>query len=583
MAATNWYVNSVAYAAVTQWSAGLTATVGMFRRQLAAPAVGNERVWRCTTGGTTGGSEPAWTLTKGSTTSDNGVVWTEVTGQEAYQSAGAWSAPYARVETAFLASRAVGGDFIFVSSNHAQTSSSDVTISSTGTVASLCYIICVDESGSGHVPPTSADLKTTATVTATGTANMTIDSGGLYAYGITFSHGTSSNTTVMRIASASGAHHIFEACALKKQGTGATANAFILGVSATAGADSSLTWINTTIQFDNTSDSISLRGTRFKWINTASAITGATLPNTLFTDGGNAIGGTVNIEAVDLSALGSGKTLVGAYQAPINFFFKYCKLGASVTISGTQSRPGYAEIYLTCCDNGATNNRNEKYNSLATETTETTVIRTGGSSDGTTGFSHKIATSANPTWAEPFLGMPLAIWNGTTGSNVTATIEGIYSAAALPNNDDIGVDFEYFGASGNPQGSFASGTKSNIMASGSALTASTQAWDSLATARANTTTYAVGDIRKVASNPGRLFIVTAQTGASAGSEPGGFASAVDGGTVTDGNVTWRAMVRFKQAITISSPQPQLAGLIYGYPKAFKPSTTFYLDRIVALS
>jgi len=89
-----WYLGSTKHAAVAQWAATTAYVVGDFVRQLAAPTKDNERVWRCTTAGTSGGTEPSWTLTKGSTTNDNTVVWTEVTGNSAY----GWSAAAARLK-----------------------------------------------------------------------------------------------------------------------------------------------------------------------------------------------------------------------------------------------------------------------------------------------------------------------------------------------------------------------------------------------------------------------------------------------------------------------------------------------------
>jgi hypothetical protein len=43
------------------------------------PATPNARLYRCTTGGTTGSGEPTWSTTDGGTTSDGTAVWTEHT------------------------------------------------------------------------------------------------------------------------------------------------------------------------------------------------------------------------------------------------------------------------------------------------------------------------------------------------------------------------------------------------------------------------------------------------------------------------------------------------------------------------
>ena len=84
----NWYCSSTDYAAAPQWAASTAKTLGQIVRQLATPTQGNERVWRCTTAGTTGATEPAWTLTTGSTTADGSAVWTECTGRAVYNGEG---------------------------------------------------------------------------------------------------------------------------------------------------------------------------------------------------------------------------------------------------------------------------------------------------------------------------------------------------------------------------------------------------------------------------------------------------------------------------------------------------------------
>ena len=84
-----WYCNfgngtSTGYYAVTAWATGATIAAGALRRQLTAPAVGNERVFVAIVAGTTHATtEPTWALTRGAKTTDNTVTWQEVTGASA--------------------------------------------------------------------------------------------------------------------------------------------------------------------------------------------------------------------------------------------------------------------------------------------------------------------------------------------------------------------------------------------------------------------------------------------------------------------------------------------------------------------
>jgi hypothetical protein len=78
-----------------------------------------------------------------------------------------------------------------------------------------------------------------------------------------------------------------------------------------------------------------------------------------------------------------------------------------------------------------------------------------------------------------------------------------------------------------------------------------------------------------------LFVCTI-AGTSASSEPGGYATAIDGGTVTDGGATFKAMWRFKQ--TVATGTVRLAGLITVYPNVGKASLNgIYIDPMITLS
>lgn len=215
-----------------------------------------------------------------------------------------------------------------------------------------------------------------------------------------------------------------------------------------------------------------VNGSGFEWTNTPSAVNaGATIPTTLF--GGTNNSGTILVEGVDLSALGSGKTLVGVASTIAYFTFKDCKLGSAVTVASAPSSALAYVIDVIRCDSGNTNYRTERHLFFGDMTTETTIVRTGGATDGTTGFSYKVVTTANTKFTSPFNVPPIAIWNDTTGSAKTITVEGI--ASAVPNNDEVYMDVEYLGDSASPQGSRAT-TGKVLLATAAANTASTQTW-----------------------------------------------------------------------------------------------------------
>lgn len=482
-----------------------------------------------------------------------------------------WANAYTTLAAALTAKAA--GDTFFVAQNHAETQASALTLTSPGISTNPCFVYCVNQAGS--VPPVSADLRTTATITTTGSSFLSVY-GCAYFYGINFSASTGANNS--SFAFGDGSHdtiQTYKNCSFAMVAT-SNGRAAYIGAGTTANR---VVFDNTTFSFGGTGQYIQPQVGDFIWKNTPSAIVGATLPTTLINWAFNWYPSNAYLEGVDLSALGSGKTICGAIPAQYNATanLKDCKLGASVTVAATPTS-GTGQILVSRTDSAGTNYIEQKYNFTGTQVNETVIVMTGGATNGTTPESRKITTTANSKWAFPFEAVPIGIWNNST-SAANATLYGIWNAAALPNNDDVWFNVEYLGSNTSPLGSFASGTKADGLAAGVALTASTQAWDSLVTARANTTAYTLGQVIKVASNPGRIFFCTT-AGTTAGSEPAGYASAVDGGSVTDNSAVFRAGMRFQETVSFTAGQ---VGTIYAYIYAAKASSTWYIDPLVVLS
>jgi hypothetical protein len=129
--------------------------------------------------------------------------------------------------------------------------------------------------------------------------------------------------------------------------------------------------------------------------------------------------------------------------------FQNCRLGSSVTLASTPANPANGRIYVSISDTGATGSRQEIYDYAGTLTTETTNVRAGGASDGTTAISWKVVTSANCSAFTPFELFEIVAWFETgLGSAHTATI-AVMSGATLTQNQ-VWMDIEALETSSYP-------------------------------------------------------------------------------------------------------------------------------------
>jgi hypothetical protein len=476
-------------------------------------------IFICSTAGTAGnGSEPSWnTSAIGNTTADNTVTWTYIG-----TSFSNWAAPHARLNNAGASTWGAAGDSFYFADDHAEITQpvASTILSLPGTNASPNFCYSIDHTLS--LPVSSGGLKTGASISVqSGTLSVNGSSTGqcAYFYGFSFTvgNGGSGVGNLDFGFSIAASWTKLDSCALRLNNTN-TGSGIITGNTNTALVE----LINTTMQFGATAQILRANTVgKAIWRNTASAIQGATIPTNLLSGGSQ---GVMILEGIDLSALGSNTIVAAGTSALSSALFSLvdCKLGSGAVIAATPVNSGGPFVDAIRCDSGGTTYVQRRYWYQGTLSEETTIVRTGGASDGITPISWKIVTTANSKWVSPFEAFPISIWNAITGGNVTVTVYGIWGGGAVPNNDDIWIEVEYLGSASSPLASFADSTKSNNLATASALSSDGSSW---------------------------------------------------GGSTTP----------FKMSVTLSSPQPQLAGYLRVYVKAAKASSTFYIDPLPVLS
>lgn len=465
------------------------------------------------------------------------------------------------------------GDRIYLSQSHSESTAGAVSPALAGTFASPTLVICGNDAAE---PPTAT--ASTGAIATTGANSLTWSGASYYISGLVMTAGDSTNNASVVCSSTNGALVVFKDCD------------FILGNSSANGrisigtaATYTVRWRNCDVKFGASGQAIiQTTSGEFFW-NGGSILSGGTSPGSLFK---NAASSTAICRAmisnVDLSNGGSGMHLVDAGATPLNYVFRNCKLPGSWTgslLNGTISTAQRCELHN--CDSGDTNYRIWIDDYTGSLKSETALVRSGGSSDGTTQLSWKIVTTANAEYPSlPFVSAERVIWNDTTGGSKTATVSIIHAETALLTDKEVAIRVFQLGTSGFPLGTLHDDEAADTLgAAADQATDTGSDWDDLITARGNLTLYAAGDKVKVASNPSRVFQCT--TGGTTGaSEAAGFATAVDGDAVTDTTAVFRTMWRQKVNVSFT---PQEKGFIHWTVVVFKASATVFVDPKVIIT
>ena len=130
------------------------------------------------------------------------------------------------------------------------------------------------------------------------------------------------------------------------------------------------------------------------------------------------------------------------------------------------------------CDSGDTNYRLWIEDYAGSIKSETTLVKTGGASDGDTPLSWKMATTANAEYPLVLLRSPEIFSERitSTGSAKTITVDILHDSATALKDDEIWLEVQYLGTSGFPLGSFANDSKADVLAAGANQASSSATW-----------------------------------------------------------------------------------------------------------
>ena len=523
----------------------------------------------CTVAGTAGtGAEPSWPAytTTGATIGDGGATWVTLGANNKYA---IWSSVHSRLVNAYTANWGANGNTFFVAAAHAETQPTAMTATSPGTQALLSVTYCVANSPS-QTPPAATDVTTGATVSITG--NIILRIGGTAAFnGLAFYNGTGPASNQPLAVNNSSTWQRFDNCILAKLGGS------VNGGSVTFVGGYTELW-GTSWQPGAAGDGIgSSNPCTVRWFN--STFYAGTVHPTNWNAPGGALA-SLYFQGVDFSANTAGPVFgsVGITQL---ITCQDCKVAPGATLFGVPAAQyNFMDAVRTGSAGSAAGVMTRQWyeGSLATTTS---IVRTGGASVSGTAVGWNMTTTANVNFLSAFESFPCAINNTTTGTGVVVTMYGVVNGSVVPTNNQCWLETEYLGTTGSPLGNFASTSTLNGLGSASPNTAdSTSTWNSAAPARVNGSLYVAG-VSVIAVNVaggGGLFFCTVG-GTASGSQPGGYATAIDGGAVTDGAATFRAGCRFSMSATVT---PQGQGYVNAKVKLAQVSTTVYIDPLVVL-
>lgn len=375
-------------------------------------------------------------------------------------------------------------DTIYVASDHAESTAGTVTMTFPLTIG--CKMLCINATTG---TPTIADtaLATTASI-AIGASSSTMSIRGyVYVHGVSFLGATNSSSTSLILIGDPTVQNVcvFNSCSFEIRNANSGAYIALGQVGSTSNDNVYVGMNNCSFKFGGTSQSVQLRNARIEMSNISINSSGST-PTSLFLTY-QAVGSSFELHDSDLS--GVNFTNLFTYQAAGNsschdIKVYNCKLPGSMALT-TGTRPGLGGpiIKMHNCDSADTNYRIAEEDFAGNTVSETTIVMSGGASDGTTPISYKMTTTsaaAYPT-VEYKSSWIASAWNDTTGSSKTATVEIVHDSQGSGTSsafldDEIWLEISYLGTSGSPRGTLGSDEKASLDTTAADQASSSETW-----------------------------------------------------------------------------------------------------------
>jgi hypothetical protein len=411
------------------------------------------------------GAEPTWNTTPGNTTADGGTTWRCLGAVTSFTAA--FAAPHNNIGNTSVAGWFANGDTCLVGHQHNVIYiNSSYNINETGSDSARNKYLCVSNT---VADPTTTTSGAKESVTISG--SITIQGGFADFVGIGWYTGLYDSTHI-NISTPVDYHSVtFTNCIFNPQDNGG--NPYVsIGPAGSYNDGAYIKFKNCWFRFGKTSAYMVLAKGIFIFEDCNFADTG-TAPSNLFY---GSAGCTTNTRIIggDASNI-SGSLFSPGTGAGHTMTIENLKLNASVSpVTGAFGSLNQGSFIMSQSDSTTGTYRKYYADYNGTIQTETTIVHTGGATDGTTPISWNVASSANATFRTPLQIGEFRFWNDVVGSSQTVTME-LTTNTAL-NTADLGLSIDYLNSASFPTTAKVTSLPASTFDSTSALTTSSEVW-----------------------------------------------------------------------------------------------------------